>query len=151
MSHVASIEIVIKDLAALKAACKAAGLEFRENQKTWKWYGRWMNDYSDSKAAYKNGIDPKQYGKCDHAIGIPGNNTSYEIGVYAQADGTYKLAWDFWGGGNGLEKVAGKDCFKLVQSYAGEVAKKHLISKGFTMGKTKVTADGTVEMVFNHY
>ncbi len=45
MSHVATIEIQIKDLAALKQAAKDLGLEFRENQKTYRWYGYSVGDY----------------------------------------------------------------------------------------------------------
>ncbi len=34
MSHVSKIELEIKDLEALKAACQRLGVKFREGQKT---------------------------------------------------------------------------------------------------------------------
>ena len=151
MSHVATVEIQIKDLEALKTACKSIGLIFKENQKSYKWYGSWQNDYSASNAAYKAGIDPKDYGKCAHAIGIPGNSQAYEIGVVKRPGGTFKLVWDFWNGGFGLEKVAGKDCSKLVQSYASEVCKKHLKAQGYSLGTTKLNDQGEIEMIFTQY
>jgi hypothetical protein len=100
MSHVAMVSIEIKDLDALKVAAEECGLEFRENQKTYKWYGKWMNDYSGDDAAYKAGLDPKDYGKCAHAIGVPNNNRAYEIGVIDKGEGKYGLVWDFWQGGH---------------------------------------------------
>lgn len=150
MSHVASIDIEIKDLAALKAACAEVGLQFKEGQTTYKWYGRWMNDYSGADAAFKADVSPKDYGKCAHAIGVPGNSQAYEIGVVQAKDGKYKLVWDFWQGGFGLEKLAGPKCSHLVQSYVGHVAKKTLAQQGYAFTGTKKLKDGTVEMVFTH-
>ena len=45
MSHVTVIAVELKDLDALKAVCAALGLEFRENQKTYRWYGRHVGDF----------------------------------------------------------------------------------------------------------
>ena len=144
MSHVASVEIEIKDFEALKAACKTLGLEFRKGQKTFKWYGQWVGDYSGNDAAYKNGIDPKDYGKCEHAIGIPGNTQAYEIGVI-QKDGKYSLIYDFWQGGYGIEKVAGKGCKNLINQYAKEVAISKVKKLGYTVTE-KTNADGEIEI-----
>ena len=44
MSHLAKIELEIKDLAALRAAVQNLGYEFRENQQTYAWYGSWVGD-----------------------------------------------------------------------------------------------------------
>ena len=150
MSHVATIDIEIKDLAALRAACAEVGLEFREGQKDFRWYGKWVGDYNGQDAAYRAGLDPKDYGKCDHAIGVPKNEKAYEIGVVRQANGTYKLAWDFWQGGHGLEKVAGPKCSKLVQSYTKHVGMNTLAKQGYAFAGTKTLKDGTVEHVFTH-
>jgi len=132
VSHVSKVNLVIQDLECLKAAAKSLGLEFRENQKTYKWYGQWVGDYSGPDAAYQQGIDPKEYGKSEHAIGVPGNDKAYEIGVVKNKDGKgYALVADFWMKGYGLEALAGQNSSKLVQAYAKEVATKNLKSKGF--------------------
>ncbi len=152
MSHVATVAIVIKDLTALKLACKTVGLEFKENQKTYKWYGTWVDDYNGNNAAYKSGIKPEDYGKCDHAISVPNNSEAYEIGLVKRKDGKgYNLVWDFWSGGYGLETLAGKDCSKVVQNYSLEVAKKEMISKGYSVGKTTIDANGELEVEYTYY
>jgi|SRR6266853_1146947 len=150
MSHVATVEVEIRDLDALRAACAAAGLEFREGQRTFRWYGRWVKDYNGQDAAFRAGIDPKDYGKCEHAIGVPGNAQAYEIGVVKKPGGGYLLAWDFFMGGYGLEKVAGKGCLNLVRSYVGQVAQRTLRRQGYTLGAKRMLADGSVELIFNH-
>lgn len=37
-------------------------------QTEFKWVGRWYNDYHAQDAAYKQGVDVKDYGKCSHVI-----------------------------------------------------------------------------------
>ena len=118
MSHVTTIKMEIKDLVALKDACVKAGLEFRENKKTYKWWGYSVGDYPVPK-----GFTKEDLGKCDHAIGVPGNKNAYEIGVVVR-DGKISMLWDFYGGGQGLEKVAGKDCCNLTEAYTQTVAVK---------------------------
>lgn len=151
MSHVVICEIQIRDIDCLEKACKEAGLELRRGQRTYRWYNNFVNDYHGENAAFNHGIDPKDYGKCDHAIGIPGNKSAYEIGVVKKPDGTYALIWDFYAGGYGLEKVAGKNCQNVTKAYSMQVAKKHLKAKGYSLQSTKTLADGSVEMVFNSY
>jgi len=144
MSHVATIEIIIKDLEALKQACKECGLEFVQGQKTYKWYGKWVQDYHGNDAAYKHGIDPKNYGKCDHAIRVPNNPQAYEIGV-VKVDKGYTLVWDFWNGGFGLEKLAGPNCSNVVQNYSKNVTLKKLRNMGYSV-KHKTNTEGDIEI-----
>lgn len=122
MSHVTVIDVEIKDLEALKAACEKAGLEFKEGKRNYKWYGRHVGDYP-----LPAGFTKSDLGKCDHAIGVPGNNKAYEIGVVKKGEG-YTMLWDFWQGGFGLEKLAGKDCENVTNAYATEVALKEASS-----------------------
>lgn len=151
MSHIATVSIQIKDLESLKKACKDIGLEFREGQKTYKWFGRWVNDYNGQDAAYKNGIKPEDYGKCEHAIGVPDNSNAYEIGVVKRSDGKgWALVWDFYAGGYGLEKIAGKDCGNLVQNYTKNVTIKKMRSLGYEV-EQKVTANGEIELIATTY
>jgi len=118
MSHVTTIDVEIKDLEALKVACKKCGLEFREGKKSYKWYGKHVGDYP-----LPEGFTKEDLGKCDHAIGVPGNNSAYEIGVVEQ-DGKHTMLWDFWNGGYGLESLAGQNCSNVTEAYATEVALK---------------------------
>jgi hypothetical protein len=143
VSHVATVDLHIKDLDSLKAACKAMGLEFREGQKTYKWYGHSVGDYP-----LPEGFKANELGQCEHAIGIPGNKRAYEIGVVRRRDGKpgYMLMWDFWNGGYGLQEVVGQDCKKLRQQYATQVSIKQVRKQGFRVQQT-VGQDGKVRLV----
>lgn len=140
MSHVATVKIEVRDLAALRATCAKLGLEFVEGQQTWKWYGRSVGDYP-----LPAGYTVEDLGKCAHAIRIPGNSRAYEIGVVASRTkpGTYELMWDFWQGGYGIEAIVGKDAQTLKQRYAAEVARKHALRSGMRVTET-VKSDGTI-------
>ena len=131
MSHVTTISVVITSLEALEQACQKLGLQFNRNQKKYKWYGTFVGDYREA------GTDPAQMGKCDHAISVPGNKDAYEIGVALNQDGTYSLRYDFWQGGYGLEKLAGKKCDNLVNTYTQAVAiqeaTKFAAAEGYTL------------------
>jgi hypothetical protein len=152
MSHVATLKVKVNDIDALKVAVDKLGLEWREGQKTYKWYGTWVNDYHGGDAAYKHGIDPKNYGKCDHAIGVPGKPGAYEVGVVKMEDGSYSLIYDFWGGGHGLmEKIShegrgGKDCGKLIQTYAREAAVKEAEAQGFFVEEEETDEEGDINL-----
>lgn len=111
MSHISQIELEIKDLGALKAAVKELGYEFRENQKTYAWYGHFVGD-----TPLPDGISQEDLGKCSHAIRVPG--CSYEIGVVEKGP-SYILLWDYWHAG-GLAKVIGNNAGILKQAYALE-------------------------------
>jgi len=137
MSHVTTIKMEIKDLEALEQACLKVGLVFKHNQKNYRWYGRFVGDYREQ------GTDPKDMGKCDHAIGIPNNNTAYEIGV-CQKDGHYVLRWDFWAGGAGLAAVAGDKCSNLTEAYTQVVAMKEATKFAEAEGYT-VTSEWDAE------
>lgn len=118
MSHVSKIELVINDLATLKAACSRMGLTFLENQTTYKWYGSWA-----SLEPRPEGMTP---GRCHHAIRVP--QARYEVGVIRQEDQTYMLHADMWPGG-GLEPIIGKNAGLLKQAYAVERVRKEARQK----------------------
>jgi hypothetical protein len=129
MSHIAKIECQINDLNTLKEACRRLHLEWRENQKTYAWYGRHVGDYP-----IPEGFKIEDMGKCDHAIHVPG--ASYEIGVVRRGK-SYELLWDFYYAGN-LEKILGKGAGLLKQAYA--VSKGILAAKkqGYSIREEKV-------------
>jgi hypothetical protein len=140
MSHVTTIDLFITDLDSLAKACERLGLELVKGQKTFKWFGQWVGDYRGQDAAYNQGVDVKDYGKCDHAIRVKGNARAYEIGLVKRADGKagWQLIWDNWAGGHGLcakVQYEGKqkkpNADKLKDWYAAEVAQKQMRRQGF--------------------
>jgi hypothetical protein len=144
MSHVAAIKTEITDLEALKRACGELGLTFMEGQTNYAWYGHWVGDYHGEDAAYKQGIDPSQYGKCAHAIKVPGSG--YEIGVVKLPNGNYTLIYDFFGPGRKIMESLGKGCEKLVQHYGLNKAQILARAKGL-ITQRKIQNNGDVKLV----
>jgi len=129
LSHISKIELEIKDLEALKNACKVLGFQFMENQKEFIWYGKWMGNQP-----LPTGITEDDIGKCDHAIRVP--NAIFEVGVIRK-DNSWILLWDNWIGG-GLEPDLGKDAGILKQAYSVEAVKKLARKKGYRIVQKKM-------------
>lgn len=140
MSHVATIELEIKDLDALRKAGEALGLVWSE-KKTYRWYGRSVGD-----TPLPPGMTEADLGKCDFCLSIPGNAEAYELGVVRKADGTYTLAWDYWNKGFGLQDCIGKGGAKIRQEYAVEVARKQLARAGRQVQVVRQT-DGSIKII----
>ena len=141
MSHVATLDIRFKEceLDCLERAVESLGLKLIRNQTSYRWYGRWVKDYHGTNAAYKNGIDPKDYGKCDHVITIQGDNTSYEIGLVRMPDGSYTLIWDFWGSGEKITSmIGGQDGGKLKAEFSKQITIAQAQIDGYS---TEITED----------
>ena len=128
MSHISKIEVEIQSLEDLKAACKELGFQFRENQKTHKWYGTARETVSENDTQ-------KDPGRCDHAIKVP--KCKYEIGV-VKKDNHYNLLWDSYYTG-GLEEKIGKDAGLLKQAYSVQRIKREARIKGYRVLQKKVT------------
>jgi hypothetical protein len=138
VSHISTISVEVKDIPSLKIACQELGLEFRENQATYKWWGHYVGD-----SPLPEGFTEEDLGKCEHAAGISGNKTSYEVGVVRNKNGIgYQLMYDSWAGGQGLEEVIGKDACKLKQAYASAVAIK-IASKTSNLVNQYIKSDGS--------
>lgn len=154
MSHVASIEFEGRELPMLKRAVRKRGGDWREGQTTHAWWGTFLGDSSGMRnSAFDQGIDPTTYGKCTHAIGIPGksgrNGSSgpWEIGVVVNPDGSFRLQYDNYGSaGRELEALFGKDLQELYQSYLAEVTLDELQKDGFRLAET-ITPDGAIELI----
>lgn len=129
LSHVTKVDVVIKDLDALKAAVARLKLEFREGQREYRWWGHSVGDYP-----IPAGMTEKDLGKCDHAIRV--DSRAYEVGVIQQKDGTYSLVWDFYAGGYGLEKAVGKDCKTLLGAYTLECARNAAVAQNWMHEET---------------
>jgi hypothetical protein len=126
MSHVITCKVQIKNLAALERAAKRCGLEMRRGQKHYRWFGKFVGD-----SPMPAGFTESQLGKCDHALGIPGNSSAYEVGVVARAGGQYELIWDYWSGGYGLVDKIGKDAQTLKDEYSIAVAEEKCAELGW--------------------
>src|SRR4051812_32472193 len=115
MSHVATVDVEIKDLDALDAACKKLGLELVRGQTTFRWYGQHVGDYP-----LPAGFTGADLGTCEHAVRVPGRADAYEIGVVRRRDGRsgWSLMWDFYAGGYGLMERVGENCQSLRREYA---------------------------------
>lgn len=134
MSHIATIEIIVKDLDSLELACTELGLELMRNQHTYKWYGRAVGRTADASD-----------GLCEHAIRVKGNDRAYEIGLVRKADGSgYELRWDDYNSGYGLVEKVGAKAGKLIQGYAVEVAVRAAKRAGFRVVKKVTRTDGSV-------
>lgn len=126
MSHIAKIQLQIKDLDALADAAESLGCELVRDQKDFLWYDGRRNP-------------------CDHAIRVKNaKRRTYEIGVIADGEGNYRLECDFWNSG-GLENIVGAEAKKLRQAYAESAATRQAKRQGFRVHRT-VNENGVVRL-----
>ena len=112
MSHICTVKLKVSDLGALEKACKAIGLELKLG-----------------KTNYIAHLSHNT--ECAHAISVVGQKKAYEVGLLAQADGSFELKYDDWAGGNGLMNAIGEKASKLIQEYAATVAEDELTQAGY--------------------
>ena len=144
MSHIAELKLAVRNLGCLGTAGAARGLVLVKKP-TYRWYETWVGDYP-----LPEGIKREDLGKCDYALSIPGNSQAYEVGVKLMPDGTYKLLWDFWKGGYGLEQAIGKDGCKLISEYEAAVYREQAVSQGYEISEI-ILADGSREITAIQY
>ncbi len=142
-----NVELQVKDLEALRLAAADCGLEFREDQRTHRWFGQYMYD-----SPLPAGVTKEQLGTCDHALSVAGNPDAYEIGVAKTVgeDGSesYTLRYDFWERGYGLEECVGAGCTKLLQRYGYHAAVRQAASLGWSVASEDVQQDGSIRLQF---
>lgn len=145
MSHVVSIKTILKDLDAAEATAKELGGELLRDVKNGRWFGSWVNDYDAKDAAYRLGIKPEDYGKCDAVIRF--KDCGYDIMLLKDEKlGGYRVYWDFWGEGRKLEdKVGGRDANKLVQLYGVHKATQEARKRGMSVLR-QVQPNGTIRL-----
>lgn len=139
MSHVTEVKTKIRDIEALKSACRKLNYNFKEGQKHYKWYGTWMGD-----SPMPEGMTQADLGKCDHAISVPG--ADYEVGVAKTADG-FQLRYDYWGSGGLHTALGGQKAEKLVQAYSVEKTRREAKRMGFRVARELVQVDGSVKLI----
>lgn len=144
MSHIATVELEVKDLDCLAKAARRLGLELRLGQQTYRWFGE-----SVGNCPLPSGFTVEELGKCQHALSIPGSE-AYEIGVVQRRDGRpgFSLVWDFYEGGYGLESLVGAQCAKLKQAYAAEVSIKQARMQGFQV-REELRSDGSLRLTLS--
>lgn len=117
------------------------------NQRTWRWFGKFVGDYQGADAANLHGIDPSTYGTSEHAIRIKGDTQHYEIGVMRNPKGPgFVCCWDFWGAhGKALENVAGDKCRNLFREYGKKLTIKTARKMGVPVKQT--SKGGKIQLV----
>lgn len=142
MSHCVSIAIVLKDIAAVKAAAEELGMNFLENQKTYTWWGTKYGGGS-----MPAGFTAADAGKCEHALGIEGNE--WHVGVVKLKDGTgYTLIWDGYGhhGGALQQALGGPKAEKFTQLYGVHKATLEARRRGHSVVRN-LQPNGAIRLV----
>lgn len=121
MSHFTTIQTQVRDVNALREACRELGLELQENAEA-RGYG------SNTR-------------KGDLVIKLKG---PYDIAGTRQPDGTYQLATDWWGGH--VEKEVGIGFGKLLQLYGVYKAQAEARRKGYTT-RRQALKNGRIKLV----
>lgn len=135
MSHVATVDVEIKNLDWLAKACRKIGLEFVRGQTEF--------------FAYRDR-------DCDHAIRVPGQQEilkkarAYEVGLTARTDGRpgWQLSYDLFLGGRGMQAFVGDKCSKLVQAYTTVAARETAMRQGMRVSE-QMLADGSIRLVLS--
>ena len=149
MSHIADVQLHVTDLDDLRTAVLEAGGNWHEGQTTHRWYGRFLNDWNDERAAV-NRRDPATFGKCLHAISFP--NVNYQIGVVPHTSGTgYDLVYDNFGSGGQHDgqlleqRLGGAGLPKLKQNYAVASVRRELSRQGHRVS-VLTQPDGSIKI-----
>jgi hypothetical protein len=148
MSHVTAGLGIIKDIDCLeRSVAKFPQLEFLRDKTSYEWNGEFYDDWGESNeqlTARARGVDPSQYGKCDHAIRMKG--CQYEIGVTKREDGQgWSLVWDVWRGQK-LSATIGKDGEKLMTEYNLEFCQQFALQNGFAIDMQEVEGEAVITM-----
>lgn len=136
MSHLVSIKTELRDIDCAALAAKELGGELIRDAKQGRWFGKFMDDYDGADAAYKLGIDPKEYGKADHIIRFA--DSAYDVMLLKNpATGGYRIYFDFWGGnGKTLQNHIGKNGETLLKYYAAHKTTMEAQKKGWLVTRT---------------
>lgn len=145
MSHVVTSPVIITDLECLWEALKKFPKIKVHKKSTYHWYGKWVKDYHNEDAAYKNGIDPADYGKCEFALHM--NGVTYEAGVCKRKDGKgYSIVWDFFSDGRKISEYLGTGAEKLMVAYQQAYIQKFAAAEGMAMQTNESNDEVTIEL-----
>lgn len=132
MSHTTKGQCRVTNLDDLELAAPLLGLRLVRGQRTWRWYGQFMNDSAEGRAL-ASVLPVSQWGKCEHALQVVGHESGYEIGVVPALDGGpgYDLVFDGWGPGAEITKRCGADLGRLAAEVGAQAALRELARKGY--------------------
>jgi hypothetical protein len=121
MSHFTEIKTQIKDIEALRLACRELGLTLLQN--------------AEARGYYENTT------KGDYVVQLKG---PYDIAVNKQQDGTYGLTADLWQAH--VEKEVGQNYGKLLQLYGVHKATLEARKKGLSVMRRQ-QQNGSIKLV----
>ena len=121
MSHFTTIKTQIKDIDALRSACKELGLTVVQNAEA--------RGFAEQKL------------KGDFVIQLKG---PYDVALQKQNDGSYGLTTDWWNGH--VEKEVGTNFGKLLQLYGVHKATIEARKKGLGVLR-RAKADGSIKLI----
>ena len=120
MSHFTTIQTQIKDIDALRDACKELSLELLQNAEA-RGYGSNLQ-------------------RGEFVIRLRG---PYDVALNRQSDGTYGLSTDWWDGH--MEKEVGTNYGRLLQLYAAHKTTREAQKRGLRVHRTART-DGSIKL-----
>ena len=120
MSHFTEIRTQVRDIAALRDACKELDLQLTDKTTSRGYAG--------------------QTRQGDYVIRLKG---PYDIALSHQDDGTYALTTDWWAGH--VEKEVGQGFGRLLQLYGVHKTRLEAKRKGYTV-KRQTLADGAIKL-----
>lgn len=137
MSHVAKVELDIKNLDDLEAAATAVGLELVRDVTQYHWYG--------TNRGGRNAGGQLVDASCAHVLRVPNTGQEhYEVGVVQRADGRgFELVYDNWGPGARLDQLAGPGLVNLRREYAALTSARALRTAGWSVTR-RVNAQGEI-------
>ena len=121
MSHFTTVTTQIKDITALRCACRELGIEVLESAQA--------RGYSTNTT------------RGDYVLRLKG---PYDIALNKQPDGTYGLTTDWWDGH--VEKEVGTNYGRLLQLYAVHKATAEARKRGHSVQR-KQQKNGTIKLV----
>jgi hypothetical protein len=156
MSHVATIEIEVKDLDALQQACDRLGLELVRGQSTYRcWYTTTKAEFRDEVMKQRRwtveslvpaGFAASDIGRCEHAIRLPGDDDASEIGIVRRRDGRPGFALLIEDMPDAMHDIVGARWANLRREYANVVARKQALAQGFAVNEVR-QADGSIHLM----
>ena len=120
MSHFTTINTEIKDIEALREACRELGLELLQNAEA-RGYG-----------------SARQRG--EFVIRLKG---PYDVALHRQPEGRYGLSADWWDGH--VEKEVGSNYGRLLQLYAVHKTAREARKRGLSVQRMQ-RADGSIKL-----
>ncbi len=120
MSHFTTIQTQIKDLEALREACRELGLELLQNAEA-RGYG-----------------SARQRG--EFVIRLKG---PYDVALHRHPEGSYGLSADWWDGH--VEKEVGSNYGRLLQLYAVHKTAREARKRGLSVQRA-LRADGSIKL-----